>query len=41
MNYIITEDKTKLYVKDWGSGQPVILMHGWHYFNKRLAFLRV
>ncbi len=29
MNYIITEDKTKLYVKDWGSGQPVILMHGW------------
>ena len=24
-----TADKTGLYVKDWGSGQPVILMHGW------------
>jgi alpha/beta hydrolase fold len=22
-------DKTKLYVKDWGSGRPVILMSGW------------
>ena len=29
MNYVITKDNTKLYVKDWGSGQPVILMHGW------------
>ncbi len=29
MNYIITKDNTKLYVKDWGSGQPVILIHGW------------
>ncbi len=29
MNYITTKDNTKLYVKDWGSGQPVILMHGW------------
>lgn len=29
MNYVATKDKTKLYVKDWGSGQPVILMHGW------------
>ena len=29
MNYVATKDKTKLYVKDWGSGQPVILLHGW------------
>jgi non-heme chloroperoxidase len=29
MTYITTNDKTKLYVKDWGSGRPVILMHGW------------
>ena len=29
MNYVTTTDKTKLYVKDWGSGRPVILIHGW------------
>lgn len=29
MGYITTRDKTKLYVKDWGQGRPVILMHGW------------
>jgi non-heme chloroperoxidase len=29
VNYIATTDKTKLYVKDWGSGTPVILIHGW------------
>lgn len=29
MNFITTADQTKLYVKDWGSGRPVILMHGW------------
>lgn len=29
MTYITTNDNTKLYVKDWGSGRPVILMHGW------------
>ncbi len=29
MNFISTKDKTKLYVKDWGAGQPVILVHGW------------
>jgi non-heme chloroperoxidase len=29
MPYITTHDDTKLYVKDWGSGRPVILMHGW------------
>ena len=29
MNYITTADKTELYVKDWGTGRPVILLHGW------------
>ncbi len=29
MAYITTRDNTKLYVKDWGSGRPVILLHGW------------
>lgn len=29
MAYITTRDNTKLYVKDWGAGRPVILMHGW------------
>jgi len=29
MNYVATKDKTRLYVKDWGSGLPVILLHGW------------
>ncbi len=27
--YITTRDSTKLYVKDWGTGRPVILIHGW------------
>lgn len=29
MSYITTQDNTKLYVKDWGTGRPVILLHGW------------
>ena len=29
MNFVTTTDKTKLYVKDWGAGRPVILLHGW------------
>ncbi|MEO8013863.1 MAG: alpha/beta hydrolase, partial [Polaromonas sp.] len=29
MNTVTTPDQTELYVKDWGSGQPVILLHGW------------
>lgn len=29
MNYVTTLDKTKLYVKDWGTGRPVIMLHGW------------
>ena len=29
MPYVKTRDGTDLYVKDWGSGKPVILLHGW------------
>src|SRR5262245_53525673 len=29
MNYITTRDQTKLYFKSWGTGRPVILLHGW------------
>ncbi len=29
MTYITARDDTKLYVKDWGTGRPVILLHGW------------
>lgn len=29
MTYVTTSDNTKLYVKDWGAGRPVILLHGW------------
>lgn len=29
MTSIETRDGTKLHVKEWGSGRPVILMHGW------------
>jgi non-heme chloroperoxidase len=27
--YIKTRDNTNLYLKDWGQGRPVILIHGW------------
>lgn len=29
MGYITTRDNTRLYVKDWGAGRPVVLIHGW------------
>lgn len=29
MPIVQTADKTELYVKDWGEGRPVILIHGW------------
>ena len=29
MPYITTSDGTQIYYTDWGTGQPVILSHGW------------
>ena len=29
MPYLKTRDNVDLYVKDWGSGRPVVLLHGW------------
>ncbi len=29
MNYLTTGDNTRLFVKDWGAGRPVIFLHGW------------
>lgn len=29
MNRITAKDESQLYVKDWGTGRPVIMMHGW------------
>jgi len=29
MSYINVSSHARLYVKDWGSGRPVILLHGW------------
>lgn len=29
MPYATAKDGTRLYYKDWGSGWPVVLMHGW------------
>lgn len=29
MPTITIADGTALYVKDWGTGQPVVLIHGW------------
>ena len=29
MPLVTTKDQTQLYVKDWGEGRPVVLIHGW------------
>ncbi len=29
MGFVTTDDGTHIYYKDWGSGRPVVLSHGW------------
>ncbi|MCJ8508117.1 alpha/beta hydrolase [Rhizobium lemnae] len=29
MTMIKTRTGTELYVKDWGQGRPIVLLHGW------------
>ena len=29
MNYVTTKDDCRLYLKDWGTGRPVVMTHGW------------
>lgn len=29
MRYVTTPDGTELYVKQWGEGRPVVMLHGW------------
>ena len=29
MPYATAQDDTRLFYKDWGSGDPVVLLHGW------------
>ncbi|HXH00214.1 MAG TPA: alpha/beta hydrolase [Sphingomicrobium sp.] len=29
MPYATAKDQTRLYYKDWGKGEPVVLLHGW------------
>jgi len=43
MNKIKTRDNTRIFYKDWGEGQPVVLSHGWPLnadaWDEQLSFL--
>jgi len=43
MPFLVTEDETELYFRDWGTGTPVVLIHGWplngDMWEKQASFL--
>jgi pimeloyl-ACP methyl ester carboxylesterase len=43
MPILVTEDETELYYRDWGTGTPVVLIHGWplngDMWEKQASFL--
>jgi len=45
MPFVTTKDKTEIFYKDWGSGQPIVFHHGWplssdDWDNQMLYFLQ-